>query len=262
MSTITTALEAEVAAIRAIVHKSGANAPRGRSGAMIDRHFARILALISSRIRHFTKVYGLLAHADDSALACAIGVWRAIESYEPAKARFTTFVNWQLRGELQGLRYRLFRDVPVDRRPLSLEALTEAGVFGVAGLEDADALERTESLAAGTLARRACGTLLDEHFAYMRRMAVRQAERRITGAGRAGIRPGTVAPAELDRIDQRLRQEREIVAAHLLDDDETPSPCKLTAEQRRQIARRNLRALADTLQGDARIDGAAMATQH
>jgi hypothetical protein len=30
--------------------------------------------------------------------------------YDPTKAQFTTFVNWQIRGELQSLRFRLMTD--------------------------------------------------------------------------------------------------------------------------------------------------------
>ncbi len=262
MSTITDALEAEVAAIRAIRRKCEGGSSRGRASAEVDRHFARTIHLIAPRIRHFTRVYGLLAHAEDAAQACAIGLWRAIESYDPAKARFTTFVNWQLRGELQSLRYRLFRDVPAEQRPVSLEALGESGPVAVTGIEDAEALQRTEALAAETLARRACGTLLDEHFTRMRRMAIRQTERRAVPRGRAGIRPGTIAPAELDRIDQRLRIERDILTASLLDEEELPSDSGLTAEQRRQIARRNLSAMAEMVRGSPSFGSQFAQTRH
>ncbi|WP_204348458.1 sigma factor, partial [Klebsiella pneumoniae] len=70
----------------------------------VDRAFAQILKLIAPRIRHFVRQYGLTAHWEDAEQCCAIAVHRAIESYDPAKAQFTTFVNWQIRGELQSLR--------------------------------------------------------------------------------------------------------------------------------------------------------------
>ncbi|NWN23219.1 sigma-70 family RNA polymerase sigma factor, partial [Escherichia coli] len=66
--------------------------------------------LIAPRIRHFVRQYGLTAHWEDAEQCCAIAVHRAIETYDPAKAQFTTFVNWQIRGELQSLRFRLMTD--------------------------------------------------------------------------------------------------------------------------------------------------------
>lgn len=260
MSTITDALEAEVAALRAASGKD--MTPRARLA--VDRHFARLMTLIAPRVRHFTRAYGLLDHAEDAAQACAIGLHRAIEAYDPARARFTTFVNWQLRGELQALRFRLRTDarewaLKAGATTVSLDALGEEG--GVYQPEDPDALGRTEALAAETMARRACGTLLDEHYGQMRRMALREVERRAVPRGRDCVKPGTIAPQELDRIEARIRLERDIVTAHLLGEDEGPGDSTLSAEQRRQVARRTLRALTDRARGNPRFDPDALALE-
>ena len=260
MSTITDALEAEVAAIRAILQGGeGAMTPRRRAGH--DRHFARTMQLIAPRVRHFTRAYGLVDHAEDAAQACAIGLHRAIALYDPARARFTTFVNWQLRAELQALRFRLRTDargwaVRAGASTVSLEALgAEEEDWSV---EDREALERTEALAAETMARRACGTLLDEHYGQVRRMAIREVERRherrAAPRGRAAVKPGTIPAHEIDRIEARLRLERDVVTAHLLGEDDQPGDATLTPEQRRQIARRTLRALTDRARGNPRFD--------
>lgn len=270
MSTITDALEAEVAAIRAVRGQTGETmTPRARL--TVDRHFARLMQLIAPRVRHFTRAYGLLDHADDAAQACAIGLHRAIEAYDPARARFTTFVNWQLRGELQALRFRLRTDsrdwaVKAGATTVSLDAL--GGEEGSVILpEDTEALERTEALAAETMARRACGTLLDEHYGQMRRMALREGQRRAdlkegrrraAPRGRECVKPGTIPPQELDRIEARIRLERDIVTAHLLGEGEAPQDCPLSAEQRRQVARRTLRALTDRARGNPRFDPEAL----
>ncbi|MEM8724212.1 MAG: sigma factor, partial [Pseudomonadota bacterium] len=47
---------------------------------------------------------------DDAQQAAAIGVHRALASFDPDKARFTTHVTWQIRGELQSLRHRMRLD--------------------------------------------------------------------------------------------------------------------------------------------------------
>ena len=70
--------------------------------------YPRLLA--DHHLVEFVCDYGLVAHWEDAEQACAIGVHRAIEGYDPEKAQFTTFVNWQLRGELQSLRFRLMTD--------------------------------------------------------------------------------------------------------------------------------------------------------
>ena len=215
MATVSDALEGEVAAIRAVWRRAGDGRAAPRQRALIDHHFARLLKLLGPRIRHFVRVYGLLDYADDAEQACAIGVLRSVEAFDPALARFTTLVNWQLRGELQSLRHRVRLDSresarAVGARTISVEGLTEAGGMSPWHFADAGAEARVESLAAEAMARRLCGTLLDAHFAEGRHKA------------RAGERP--------------------IIEALLLGDDDADDG--LTAEQRRQIARRTFRALS------------------
>ncbi|MEO8722388.1 MAG: sigma factor [Sphingobium sp.] len=109
MSKTTELLETAVADV--ITHRPvEAENPSARQRMLIDRAFTRVLKIIAPRVRHFIKQYGLSAHWDDAEQVCAIAVHRAIEAYDPGKAMFTTFVNWQIRGELQGLRFRLMED--------------------------------------------------------------------------------------------------------------------------------------------------------
>ncbi len=256
MSTITDALEVEVAAILALRRRIPAD---GRTRAAIDRHFARILRLIAPRIRHFIRAYGLVDWHDDAAQACAIGIHRALLAYDPAKARFTTFVNWQLRGELQGLRHRVRLEQRASAQAagasvISLDQLGEAADGDGPRWEPADPASqlRTEALAAETLARRACGTLIDDYVAHMRGIALRQLERRARPRGSESVRPGTIATRDIERIEKTLASERAIIAAHLLgDEDETLGDGGLHTEQRRQIARRGVRAIRARV--DARL---------
>ena len=107
-------------------------APGARARALADRSFARLAALAAPRIRYFTRSYGLADVADDAAQVCAIALHRAAERYDPARARFTTYVNWQFRAELQALRHRLHGDQRCAGRrhvtaTLSLDALQAEG---------------------------------------------------------------------------------------------------------------------------------------
>ena len=131
MSEKSDALEdAVMALIEARTALEAAPGPRARSA--VDRAFARLAALAGPRIRYFTRAYGLTDVAEDAAQACAIALHRAAERYDPARARFTTYMNWQIRAELQALRVRLHGDQRCAGRravtaTLSLEALAEAG---------------------------------------------------------------------------------------------------------------------------------------
>lgn len=107
-------------------------APGPRTRAQADRSFIRLAALAAPRIRYFTRSYGLTDVAEDAAQVCAIALHRATERYDPARARFTTYVNWQFRAELQALRHRLHGDQRCAGRrqvtaTLSLDALQEDG---------------------------------------------------------------------------------------------------------------------------------------
>ncbi len=267
MSDISDALEAEVAAIRAVTAKAAGRVASMRERSAIDRHFTRLMRLIAPRIRHFTRAYGLLDLADDAAQACAIALHRAIAAYDPAKARFTTFINWQLRGELQALRFRSRSDSREPARrlgavTLSLDALREGDAAAGAWFEDADAVERTEALAAETMARRTCGRLLDDHAAGLRAMALRHPERRRSPRSSECIKPGTFNPDELGKFEVRIARERAIAMAHLLGEEEDVLPADgLNPEQRRQIARRTLRALSDRARGNPRFDPDALALE-
>jgi RNA polymerase sigma-32 factor len=243
MATITGALEREVASIRAI--KAGGRTLSHRARRDLDTHFAAILRLIAPRIRHFTRQYGLLDHAEDAAQACAIGVHRAIETYEPARARFTAFVNWQLRAELQGLRFRLNTDHrewarEIGASTVSLDAL---GASGEAFADD-DSLEAAEALASAAMAHRAASTMLDAFVTQSRLLALRR-EPRVKGC----------------RLEARIARDRAILERQLFGDVDpaTAPPLRdergalLGGERLRQFARRAVTALATQVTSDPRF---------
>lgn len=198
-------------------------APSARARSLADRTFARLAALAAPRIRYFTRTYGLADVAEDAAQVCAIALHRAAERYDPARARFTTYVNWQLRAELQALRHRLHGDQRCAGRrhvtaTLSLDALAEEGADD--WLVDPAAETATEQGAADDLAMLVADRLVGDWAA-----------RRRAGLART-------ARCESDRVDARVAAERALVRHQLMVTD----AAERLRESDRHVVRR---ALAD-----------------
>ncbi len=133
-----------------------------------ERKFAQLVDLLLPRMSHLIRSYGLADMREDAEQACAIGVLRALESYDPAKARFATHVTWLLRGELQSLRHRVRLDQRQSARSagvrtVSIEALVrrtidEPGTFEIV---DERALANVERDASDCMTNKALSSLLD-----------------------------------------------------------------------------------------------------
>ena len=227
MSAHSDAMEREVAAIIAI-NEGATGAGRSRTlreNIAVDRHFSQLMIILGGRIRHFTKVYGLTDMRDDAQQACAIAIHRAIESYDPEQARFTTFVTWQLRGELQGLRHRVRLDQResakrMGARTVSLEQHNAGTELKAFTFHDENAQERTEAGASQLMAARCANALLDEWEQAMRARDKRHASL---------------------ALNAKLAFERGIVTRFLTDTPEPQEDDTLTGEQKRQVTRRVLR---------------------
>ncbi len=251
-TTVTDALETEVGAIREI-ESSGASSASPinlRERLTIDRHFGAVLHLLAPRIRHFIARYGLADMREDAEQACAIAVHRAIANYDPARARFTTFVNWQLRGELQSLRFRMRLDQRESARRVGANTVSLAIPAGDGGatlgdlIVDEDAERRVTSGARDMLARNAANAMLDDYTDMARRHALDQLERATARASRRHSKPGAPAPHRLAAIEAKIKSDRAIAARHLLGGRETAAEGCMSKEQKRQAARRVLRHMA------------------
>ena len=273
MSKTTAALEAAVATVIENTPKDSAQTARQRRN--VDVAFAQILKLIAPRIRHFVRQYGLLQHWDDAEQCCAIAVHRAIEAYEPEKAKFTTFVNWQIRGELQSLRFRLMTDQrpsakKVEATTVSLHAmLTTADGDELSPelmVEDEDALSRTEAAASDYLAEGAVGSLVDAYVDHLRKVGSEQLRRRprakaaLTNAPRTGPRLKSanygIDPVELEKLEEKLARDREIILRRLFEADtldDVSNDTGVTKERVRQITKRATRAMAELAARDPRF---------
>jgi RNA polymerase sigma factor (sigma-70 family) len=271
MSKTTIALEKmveEVIANRAVAGATQTARQRGNT----DKAFMAILKLIAPRIRHFIRQYGLAMHWEDAEQACAIGVHRAIEGYDPAKAQFTTFVNWQLRGELQSLRFRLMTD---QRSSAKRVEATTVSLHSVgynsdgdetsfeATIEDEDALATVESGASCYLAESAMTALVDEYVEHLRTVGIEQLERRprpkrvsaSQAAPSAQPLPKSLParfrgldPDDVAKLEQSLARNRDLIERRLFDTatlDQLGSDTGITKERIRQITKRAAKTMGD-----------------
>ncbi|MXP10411.1 sigma factor [Pseudoblastomonas halimionae] len=278
MSKATEALEVAVAEV--IVNKNE-DSSRGsaKQRANIDRAFARILKLAAPRIRHFIRQYGLVAHYEDAEQACAIAVHRAIEAYDPTKAKFTTFLNWQIRGELQSLRFRVMTDQRPSARKVGAVTVTiHAGTRTEDGeetslealIEDEEAQERTEQSAAEHLAGQTCKALVHAYIESERKAGVEQLRKRARARRPKRdireVRPDLPAsfrahvagpdPIELARLHERLERDRAIIERSMYSGDTRLAlslDTSLTRERIRQIVRRASKKMAQLVSTDPRF---------
>lgn len=287
MSKITIALESAVARVKSSSPPEGQVAT-ARQRAEVDRAFAHILRLIAPRIRHFIRQYGLAAHWDDAEQACSIAVHRAIQAYDSEKAQFTTFVNWQIRGELQSLRFRLMTDQrpsarKVEAVTVSLDAIGSGDdgedISIVASIEDKDALDRTEAAASDYLARAAMASLADTYVEHLRKAGMerlrRQARSRksrradgeegdaaISEAGEQQRRRvwraegSAIDPADIAELEERLQHNRKVVEHRLFElvpGDPFDDDSGVMRERVRQIAKRAARTMCELAGLDPRF---------
>lgn len=276
MSKITIALEASVAEVKRNLPVDGQKSS-ARQRATVDKAFARILTLIAPRIRHFIRQYGLVGHWEDAQQVCSIAVLRAIEAYEPEKAQFTTFVNWQIRGELQSLRFRVMTDQrpsakKVEATTISLDAMSvnEDGeeMSAVALIRDEEAEARTEAAASAYLAEAATKTLIDRYISHLHDTAMARLRRQSRPKrGEAGAdsekrrsvwrsESFSIDQAELDELEARLSQNREVVESRLFDMARNEDDGELLGgnkERARQIAKRAAKAMSELAMQDARF---------
>lgn len=278
MSKTTEALEVAVAAVIANKPVEGVR-PTARQRANVDKAFAEILKLIAPRIRHFVRQYGLTAFHEDAEQVCAIAVHRAIESYDPEKAKFTTFVNWQIRGELQSLRFRLMTDQrPSAKKVDGVTVSIHAGATSADGeettlealIEDDGALERAEGAAAEHLADQTAVALIDAYIEQERTAGMAQLRKRSRTRNTSNelrkTRPDlpvgfrahlpAIDPEEIEKLDARLERDREIIWRSLFESDTQHALSldnSLTRERIRQITRRASKNMADLVRSNPRF---------
>lgn len=276
MSKNTAILEAAVGHIRQLMPADGVP-QSARQKAAFERAFADLLKLIAPRTRHFIRHYGFSLHVEDAQQCASIALYRALCDYDPEKSQFTTFLNWQIRGELQSLRFRIMKDYrPSTRKTAARTVSLNTSARGPDGepislehlLEDEDAHGRTEAGAADYLAVSAANALIDRYIETQRGAALTAARQRgvpkrqlagMSATQRRDLQQSRAAtfgvdPDEFADIEQKLVMEREVLARKVFGmprqaDSELEE--LMTKERVRQVTRRAGRALQALIDDDA-----------
>jgi len=210
-----------------------------------------------------------------ASISSTVFTTRLFISYDPAKAQFTTFVNWQIRGELQSLRFRLMTDQrPSARRVEATTVSLHQVAVGPEGEEttleatlvDEESLTLTESGASDYLARAATQVLIDEFVKKGRAAALDQLRRQQPKRELAKLRAATAPeargallgldPAEVAKIEEKLARDRDILLSRVFAEVETTEDSVdpgLSKERIRQIGKRASRAMADLAQTHPRF---------
>ncbi len=158
-------------AIEAQVDQLATIAPRstGAGGHLrYDKAFARLMDMLASRIAYQVRRYGLGDMADDAQQVCAIAVHRALESYDPGKASFTTHATWLIKGELQSLRHRVRLDQRQSAQSANIRTVSLDGLVPTSGngalfeIVDETAERAMQSSVGNAMARRSLKRLLDQ----------------------------------------------------------------------------------------------------
>ena len=202
MSAKSEALEAAVGHLLAARTAIDA-APSPRRRVEADRAFAQLAALAAPRVRYFIRRYGLVGATEDAEQAGAIALHRAVETYDPLRARFTTHVNWRIRAELQALRHRLYGsrtggtpillsldapDMADDLTDPDAEIATECGAAALLAARMADRLADDWARRCGGAMRRGSARLVADRALVRRQLIPGDNEARLSAADRHVVR--------------------------------------------------------------------------
>lgn len=181
-------------------------------------------------------------------------------------------MNWQIRGELQSLRFRVMTDQrpsaqKVQATTVSLNAVMSGGGDGdeadfESTLVDEDALDRTEAGASAYLARAATQVLIDEFVKKGRTAALdhlrrKQGKRAIARAARSmpEIRGELLGldMEEVAKIEAHLAEERAMLEQRVFGEAEAALAAGANRDQVRQLSRRAGRAMAELAAANPRF---------
>lgn len=78
--------------------------PGPRARYAVDGAINLLYALVARRVRTLVHRHGLGSIAEDAEQACLIALVDAVRRWDPARSSFATWLGWQLRAVLAGLR--------------------------------------------------------------------------------------------------------------------------------------------------------------
>lgn len=242
----------------------------GRFASSADRSaynhaFERLLRALRPRIGYFIRRYGLMAHWEDAEQVGALAVHRAIAGYDPEKAQFTTFVNWQIRGDMQGLRYTVMVDqrAPAKKVAASTVSLNSllSNAEGQEGqgfdIEDDSAFDLVERGASDYLATQTMRALLDKYVKKTTEAGLRELHRRKPSAalpqpGMARLKVNSIDPELVRQLSARVQLSRQAIASRLFEiESDHGMDAELTPERSRQLVRQAVKTLRTIITEDS-----------
>jgi RNA polymerase sigma-32 factor len=219
-----------------------------------NRGFERLLRALRPRISYFIRRYGLLGHWEDAEQVGAMAVHRAIAGYNPEKAQFTTFVNWQIRGDMQGLRYTVMVDQRAPAKKVKASTVSLQSLMSKADgqdeyqfdIEDDSALAMVERSAENHLAKKTMNALLDSVTKRMteagtRDLLCKQGPTATRKPGVAMLKVNSIDPDQLRQLEVCVAESRKVIIRKMFEMDAAgnsdvasePSP-----ERARHLARK------------------------
>lgn len=184
-------------------------------------------------------------------------------------------MNWQIRGELQSLRFRLMTDQrpsakKVEATTISLHQVAVGPEGEETTLEstlvDDESLALTERAASDYLARAATEVLIEEFVRKGRSAAIEQLRRqqpkrqlaRLRAAGGSTLNAAMLGidPAEVEKIEEKFARDREILLTRVFgeaDAAEEQADPDISKERIRQIGKRASRVMADLTESNPRF---------
>jgi RNA polymerase sigma-32 factor len=225
--------------------------------AAYNHAFERLLRALRSRIGYFIRRYGLMAHWEDAEQVGALAVHRAIAGYDPEKAQFTTFVNWQIRGDMQALRYTVMVDQRAPAKKISASTVSLQSLLsnteGQEGqgfdIEDENAFDMVERGASDYLAVQTMRNLMDKYVKKVTDAGLRELHRRrspsnMQRSGVARLKINSIDPELLRELENRVRLSRRAIATHLFEiENDQGEAGELTPERSRQLVRQAVKTL-------------------
>lgn len=183
-----------------------------------DRAFARLHRQMVARLGRAIGGGRFHGAADDAEQAVAIGLVKALDTYDPARAKFVTHATWAVRAELKTLGWQLH----VDQRPCN----RDRGVRTVSGHAPTGGGEAAGELfdqLADAAAQPACERRAADSFAARMLEAIVERRHRREAAchEREWDARAVPAPKRAERhaaLVARQRRDAALVRAHLLGD--------------------------------------------
>lgn len=203
-----------------------------------DRAFSRLHRIMVLRLGRAIGNGRYHDAMDDAGQALAIGLHKAIGTYDPSRAQFVTHATWAIRAELKTLGWQLHVDQRPCNRDRGVRTVSGHAATG-SGDESAELFDRLADEGAEVAVERAASDTMTSRMLSLliaRRHAVELAEHQVAWLERH-VAPNHIGVRQRQLFADQAR-DAELVQAHVLgqqDSRELAQATGLTARQVEQI---------------------------